>query len=222
MTAPVITARPETSVRDLAALMTSHHISGLPIVTSEGELVGIVTEGDLLYKEIMPKPAEPPTLVRRLPIRAVIEAESHVRKAEGVRAFELMTTPVVTVTEAASVHEIASVMVRYGINRLPVLRTGRLVGIVSRADVLKAFRRPDAELAEVIRESLLHDLWIDLEKVTVEVHDGIVYLDGVVERKSEKDLAEKWAVMADGVVEVRNRLTFEVDDARVGFAVPRR
>ena len=59
MTSPVITARPETTVRDLAALMIAHHISGIPIVTAEQELVGIVTEGDLLYKEVLPKPAEP-------------------------------------------------------------------------------------------------------------------------------------------------------------------
>jgi CBS domain-containing protein len=222
MTAPVITARPETTVRDLAALMTTHHISGIPILTAEQELVGIVTEGDLLYKEVVPKPHEPPSIVRRLPIRAVVAAEEHARKAEGVRAYELMTTPVMTVTETATVHEIAGVMVKYAINRVPVMRAGRLIGIVSRADVLKAFRRPDEELTEAIRESLIHDLWIDMSKVTVRVREGVVYLDGVVERKSEMDLAEKWAGMADGVVEVRNRLTYQVDDARVAPELPRR
>ncbi len=222
MTSPVLTARPETTVRDLAALMTTHHISGIPIVTAEQELVGIVTEGDLLYKEVLPKPAEPPVIVRRLPIRAVVAAEEHVRKAEGVRAYELMTTPVMTVTETATVHEIAGVMVKHGINRVPVMRAGRLAGIVSRADVLKAFRRSDAELTEAIRESLIHDLWIDMAKVTVEVRDGIVYLDGVLDRKSEMDLAEKWAAMADGVVEVRNRLTYQLNDARIAPELPKR
>jgi CBS domain-containing protein len=222
MTSPVITARPDTTVRDLAAVMTTHHISGIPIVTEELELVGIVTEGDLLYKEVVPKPHDLPSIVRRLPIRAVVAAEEHARKAEGVRAYELMTTPVMTVTETATVHEIAGVMVKHGINRVPVMRAGRLVGIVSRADVLKAFLRSDAELTEVIRESLIHDLWIDMSRVTVEVREGIVYLDGVVERKSEMDLGEKWAAMADGVVEVRNRLTYQLDDARVAPEFPGR
>ena len=149
-------------------------------------------------------------------------AAEHVRKAEGVRAYEVMTTPVMTVTETATVHEIAGVMVKHGINRVPVMRAARLAGIVSRADVLKAFRRSDAELTEAIRESLIHDLWIDLAKVTVEVRDGVVYLDGVVERKSETDLAEKWAAMADGVVEVRNRLTYQLNDARIAPELPRR
>jgi CBS domain-containing protein len=222
MTSPVITARPETTIRDLAALMTTHRISGIPVVTAEHQLVGIVTEGDLLYKEVVPKPQEPPAAVRRLPIRAIVEAHEHARKAEGTRAYELMTSPVLTVTETATVHEIAEVMVHHGINRVVVLRAGRVVGIVSRADVLKAFRRPDAELAEVIRHSLTHDLWIDLSRVTIDVKDGVVFLDGTVERKSEKELADKWASMADGVVEVRNRLVFALDDGHIRPELPRR
>ncbi|MDR7418655.1 MAG: CBS domain-containing protein [Armatimonadota bacterium] len=222
MTSPVITARPETTIRDLAALMTTHHISGVPIVTAEHELVGIVTEGDLLYKEVVPRPHEPPAVVRRLPLRSVLEAHDQARKAEGTRAYEIMTSPVLTVSEMATVHEIAHVMVKHKINRVVVLRANRVVGIVSRADILKAFRRPDAELAEAIRHSLAHDLWIDLSRVTVEVKDGVVFLDGTVERRSEKELAEKWAMMADGVVEVRNRLTYTVDDALIRPELPRR
>lgn len=222
MTAPVISALPETTIRDLAALMTTHRISGIPIVTAEHDLVGIVTEGDLLYKEVLPRPQAPPAVVRRLPIRAVIEAHEQARKAEGTRAFELMSSPVLTVSETTPVHEIARVMVQHRINRVVVLRAGRVVGIVSRADILKAFRRPDAELAEVIRHSLMHDLWLDLARVTVEVKDGVVYLDGAVERKSEKDLAEQWAAMADGVVDVRNRLTYTLDDAQIRPGLPRR
>lgn len=215
MTSPVVTVWPETTIKDLAVMMTTHRISGIPIVTSEHELVGIVTEGDLLYKEVLPRPADPPPLVRRLPIRSIVEATEHARKAEGTRAYEIMTTPVITVTETAPVHEIADIMVRHGINRVVVLRAGRVVGIVSRADILKAFRRPDTELADAIRSSLVHDLWIDLGKVTVAVIDGVVHLDGQVARKSERDLAEKWAAMADGVVEVRSRLTYAIDDAQV-------
>jgi CBS domain-containing protein len=220
MTTPVITARPETTVKDLAAIMTTHRISGVPIVNEELELVGIVTEGDLLYKEIQPRPAEPSRLARRLPLRGVLRAEEHARKAEAARAFEIMTSPVLTVSETATVHEIAQVMVTHGINRVVVMRAGRVAGIVSRADILKAFRRPDAELAELIRQSFQHDLWIDLSDVTVEVRDGVVFLDGTVERRSERELAEKWAAMADGVVEVRNRLSYRVDDAHLRPVLP--
>ena len=222
MTSPVITARPETPVKDLVALMATHRISGIPIVTSEHELIGIVTEGDLLYKEVLPKPVEPARIVRRLPIPGIAEAAERARKAEGLRADEIMTSPVLTVTEAATVHEIAGLMVKHKINRVPVLRAGRVVGIVSRADVLKAFNRPDHEMGEAIWESLLHDLWIDVSKITIQVQNGIVHLDGTVERRSEKELVEKWAAMADGVLGVQSRLTFKLDDRTIRPELPRR
>ncbi len=222
MTSPVVTARPDARVKDLASLMATHRISGIPIVSGEHELIGIVTEGDLLYKEVLPKPAEPASIVQRLPIPGVAEAAERARKAEGLRADEVMTTPVLTVTEAATVHEIANLMVKHKINRVPVLRAGRVVGIVSRADVLKVFRRPDAELAEALRESLLHDLWIDVSRITVDVREGIVYLNGRLDRRSEKELIEKWAGMADGVVGVQSRLVYELDDRHVQPELPRR
>jgi CBS domain-containing protein len=212
MTSPVITARTDARVRDLVALMVTHHISGIPILTPAGELVGIVTEGDLLYKELEPRPAEPTGIVARLPLRSVAEAMERARKAQGVRADEIMTSPVVTVTEATPVREIAQLMVRHRINRVPVVRAGKVVGIVSRNDILKAFTRSDAELQTAIRESLRHDLWIDITRVSIAVKDGVVSLEGVVDRRSEKELAEKWAAMADGVVGLHSRLTYEVDD----------
>jgi len=212
MTSAVVTARPDTTVKDLVALMVTRRISGVPIVTQAHELVGIVTEGDLLYKEVLPKPAEPAAIVQRLPIPGITEAAERARKAEGLRADEVMTTPVLTVTEAATVHEIATLMVKHKINRVPVLRAGRVVGIVSRADVLKAFRRSDAELIETIRGSLLHDLWLDTARIILDVREGIVYLHGQLDRRSETELVEKWVGMADGVVGVRSRLTYEVDD----------
>lgn len=83
-----------------------------------------------------------------------------------------MTSPVVTVTETATVHEIA----------------------------------------QAILESLWHDLWLDVAKVTVDVKEGIVYLDGRLDRRSEKKLVEKWAAMADGIVGIQSRLTYDLDD----------
>jgi CBS domain-containing protein len=222
MTSPVVTARPDARVKDLVALMATHRISGIPIVAAEHELIGIVTEGDLLYKEVLPRPTEPAPIVRRLPIPRVAEAAERARKAEGLRADEVMTTPVLTVTEAATVHEIATMMVKHKINRVPVMRAGLVVGFVSRADVLKVFSRPDAELAEAIRESLLHDLWIDVSRITVDVREGIVYLDGRLDRRSEKELIEKWAGMADGVVGVQSRLAYELDDRQIRPELPRR
>lgn len=222
MTSPVIIARPDAPVKDLAALLTTHRISGIPIVTTEHELVGIITEADFLYKEILPKPTEPRPIVQRLRLPGVAEAAERARKAEGLRAVDIMTSPVITVTEAATVHEIAGLMVQHKVNRLPVLRAGRVIGIVSRADVLKAFRRSDEELADAIREGIIQDLWVDEARLRIEVKDGIVYLEGRVDRRSEKDLVEKWAAMADGVVGVESRLTCGVDDRKFQPELPGR
>lgn len=212
MTSPVITAWPETGLKDLAALMTAHGISGIPIVAADYDLIGIVTEADLLFKEILPRPVEPTPAAQRLHLPGIAEAAERARKAEGLRALDIMTSPVITVTEDAPVHEIAGLMVKHKINRVPVLRSDRLVGIVSRADVLKTFRRSDEELAEAIREAIQNDLWLDAASLGINVRDGVVYLEGKLDRRSEKDLVEKWAQMADGVLGVKSRLTYEVND----------
>jgi CBS domain-containing protein len=222
MTSPAITAPPYTRVKDLVALMITHRISGIPIVSTDHELVGIVTEADILFKEILPKPHEPAPIARRLHLPGIAEAAERARKAEGLRADEIMTSPVITVTEAAAVHEIAGLMTKYKVNRIPVLRAGKVVGIVSRADVLKAFTRNDEDLAEAIREGILHDLWVDISKLTIAVKDGVVYLDGTLDRRSEKELVEKWASLADGVVGVESRLTYLTDDREIRPELPRR
>ncbi len=222
MTSPAITARPDARVKDLVALMITHRISGIPIVTADHELVGIITEADILFKEVLPKPHEPTPIAQRLHLPGIAEAAERARKAEGLRADEIMTSPVITVTEAATVHEIAGLMVKHKVNRIPVLRAGKVVGIVSRADVLKAFTRTDQDLTEAIREGILHDLWVDISKLAIEVKDGIVHLEGTLDRRSEKELVEKWAALADGVVGIESRLTYETDDREIRPELPRR
>jgi osmotically-inducible protein OsmY len=95
------------------------------------------------------------------------------------------------------------------------MRDGRLVGIVSRADIVRALTRTDAEVAEAVRATLLHELWLDVTQIGIDVHDGVVGLDGRVERRSERDLVTRWATAVDGVVSVQNRLAFEYDDRDV-------
>jgi len=211
MTAPVFTVRPETSVRDIAALMLTYKISGLPVVTPDEELLGIVTEADLLYKESGLK-REELTFWKALPLGRMPEA---IRKAEGVSAADLMSSPVLTVEEDTPLREVAAVMVRRKINRLPVMRAGRLVGIVSRNDILRAFVRTDQELAKAVREGLLHGLWIDVTPLKIDVMDGVVYLEGEVDRRSDKMLAEQWVSAIDGVIKVDSTLTYRHDDRRV-------
>ncbi len=204
MTTPVVTVREDTCVKEVAEVLLRHRISGVPVLSAGGELVGIVTEADLLYKELperaggwrlRPDPAE-------------------VRKRAALTARDLMTRPVLTVEEDAPLREAARLMAQHRVNRLPVLREGKLVGIVSRADVIKALAREDAELERAVRESLLRDLWVDPATVQVRVEEGVVYLEGTVDRWSDKELVERWVAGVDGVVSVHSALTYRVDDRR--------
>jgi CBS domain-containing protein len=212
MTSPVITVRPDATVKEIASLMLAHHISGLPVVSAGNEVIGIVTETDLLHKER--GPLVPDGRLRHA-FRSLHRGRDLRKKAGGLTASDLMSAPPITVDEAAPLHEIAALMVRRAINRVPVMRDGRLVGIVSRADIVQALTRADAEVADAVRGTLLHDLWLDISQLSVEVRDGVVALGGQVERWSERELAARWAAAVDGVVAVDNHLEFEYDDREV-------
>jgi CBS domain-containing protein len=110
-------------------------------------------------------------------------------------------------------------MVKRRINRLPVVRQGRMTGIISRADVLRVFTRPDPEISEAVWKSISHDLPIDVSSVMIEVLDGMVYLYGTVTADSDKTLLERWSAMVDGVIGVQSWLTTEpVDPKPIGRA----
>ncbi len=205
MSSPAVMVREDTPVKEVAELLVRRRISGVPVVSESGELVGILTEADLLYKEL---PEERGGWLFR-------PDPQDVRKREGLVAKDLMTWPVFTVGEETLLREAVRLMARHRVNRLPVVREGRVVGIVSRADVLKALVRDDAELQRAVREALLWELWIDPATVHVQVEDGVVYLDGAVDRWSDKELVERWVAGIDGVVAVRSRLTYRLDDRRL-------
>ena len=134
-------------------------------------------------------------------------------KAAGDTAAELMTAPAVTVGPEVSVAEAAKLLDRHGIKRLPVVDdAGRLLGIASRADLLKVFLRSDEDIHREVREDvLLHTMWLDPDRFTVDVRDGVVTLAGPLEFRSLIPIAVRLVHGVDGVVD---RLWFEVDDAR--------
>ncbi len=201
MTSPVVTVLPETDVRDVVTTMLAHHVSGVPVVTAAAELVGIVTEGDLLHKESPASHGKPGSGDRPGAVTRTAD------KARGVMARELMTSPVVTVDEDTPLREAVGLMVSKQINRVPVMRGSQLVGIVARADALRALVRPDEEIAAAVREALLHGVRITLSGLRFWVRNGIVHLEGTLGSRAEKELAERWIAAIDGVVEVESRVT---------------
>jgi CBS-domain-containing membrane protein len=210
MTRDVVTVDEETPFKELTQLLADCHISAMPVLDSDARVVGVVSEADLLLKEEFP---EGPTGRlfegrRRRATRA---------KATGDTAVELMTAPAITVGPDASVAEAARRLHRHHIKRLPVIDpAGPLVGIVSRADLLNVFLRSDEAIARDVRHDVLQRaLWVDPDTVTVEVHEGVVTLTGRLERRSLIPITVSLVHGVDGVVEVVDRLGFEVDDSTI-------
>jgi len=210
MTRNVVTVRPGTPYKDLVALMSEHAIGALPVVDvvdSEGRLVGMVSETDLLAKERASALRRPVSLAR---------AEH--RKAHGEVAEQLMTSPVVTARPDDTLTRAARRMRRARVHHLPVVEvTGRLVGIVSRGDLLKPYLRSDESIRhEVTTEVLCRLMALPPETVEVSVADGVVTLCGELETTGSADLAVRLTEAIEGVVGVHNRLACRLDDAEPG------
>jgi CBS domain-containing protein len=208
MTAEVVTVRPSTPFRDLVRLLERHRISALPVVDDAGRPVGIVSEADLLVKEGYPHGAQDAGLVDGVRYRRRLS------KALGATAAEVMAAPVLTVAVGASVVDAARLMVREGVKRLPVVdEEGKLAGIVTRADLLKVFLRPDPAIGwEVEHDVVRERLGFAPGSVGIEVRDGVVSLRGEVERRSQVPALIRHVQAVEGVVEVDAQLTWRIDD----------
>ena len=210
MTTAVVTVGSETPLRDVAVLLTERRISGLPVV-DDGRVVGVVSEGDILAKE-RGRVAERRGLFGvLLDDRATAEL-----KLEARTAGTAMTSPALTIAPNRPVAEAAGTMVDEGVNRLPVVDAeGTLLGIVTRADLVRAFVRTDDELAEDIREGvLLKALWITPGNVNVVVNEGVVRLSGEVENRATAEMLPDFVQRVPGVVAVRSDVTWEDENGR--------
>ena len=201
MVRAVVTTSSDTTVEQLARLMINLRISGVPVADRDGRLVGIVTEGDLLRRvetgteRHRPRWSEPFSSSSRL---AAAYIKSHAK-----RVADIMTREVFSVEELATLGEIADLLETKRIKRVPVMHDGKIVGIVSRADLLKVLASGGAKTAHeeqdrTIRAQLLAELreqkWADASEGRVVVSDGVVHLWGIVgsedERRALRILAE--------------------------------
>lgn len=219
MTSPVISVRPETQIKEVARLLVEHRISGLPVVDDAGRVLGVVSEGDLLVKE------QDPDAFRHRPLARIFgESEETllmIAKAEARTAGDAMTAPAITIDASRSVHVAATMMVEGRINRLPVTEGDSLIGIVTRADIVRTFVRTDDELAETIRNDvLLHAMWIDPAEFTVSVAEGVATIHGRVERRSTAAMIGPMVEMVPGVVAVNADIAWSVDDREIEAPAP--
>ncbi len=186
--------------------MRSRDISALPVLDPGDHVVGVVSEADLLLKEEGLDMEPPPLFERR-------RRRGERAKAAGKLAQELMTRPAVTVSALAPIPEAARTMHRNGVKRLPVVDDrGRLVGIVSRADLIKVFLRSDEEIHAEAEDTLALSLRVHPSAMLVSVRDGVVRLEGRVRNRSEIAATVNQVRTIDGVVAVETELDFEVDD----------
>ncbi|MET8944964.1 CBS domain-containing protein [Streptomyces sp. NPDC004542] len=201
MTTAVVRVRPDTGFKDIAVRLAEHGITAVPVVDDRDHPVGVVSEADLLRAaRSRPGPGGQP-------------ADEHPPAADSAAAPAstakgLMTAPVVTARPQWSVVEAARAMARHKVKRLPVVDDAdRLVGIISRADLVKVFLRRDVAIYEEITTDVLtRTLGLDPASVTVRVADGRVTLTGVVPHQSLIPIAVRLCESVDGVVDVTNRL----------------
>ncbi|GAA1599449.1 MULTISPECIES: CBS domain-containing protein [Kribbella] len=199
MTKDVVTVAEDTPFKAVAAVLAEHHISAVPVRGTHGWIAGVVSETDLLYKE---KKQRPGRLHRKA--RA---------KADALTAGQLMTSPAVTIEGGCTLDEAARLMAARGLTRLVVMDGDKLAGIVTRSDLLSAYVASDQEiLARVHRDVVDRHLWDDPQAVQVAVQEGVVTLTGQVERRSTVAFADQLVRGVDGVVAVRNELTWMTDD----------
>jgi CBS domain-containing protein len=212
MTRTVVSVGASTGYKEIVEILVDHSITAVPVVDDGGRVVGIVSEADLLYKtEFAAQPNPTSRLWERKRVR---EARD---KAAADTAGELMTAPAIVINARATVGTAATLMDLRSVKRLPVVdEEGRLVGIVSRGDILRLFLRHDADIEREIRdEVLLHDLWIDPDEISVEVAHGVVTLGGAVDRHSTIGIVVKLVQRVAGVVDVVSHLSYHIDDRRI-------
>jgi CBS-domain-containing membrane protein len=215
MVRAVVTASPDTTVEELARLMINLRISGVPIMDKDGRLVGMVTEGDLLRR--VETGTEPHRARWSEPFSSNSRLAAEYIKSHAKRVADIMTREVCSVEESATLGEIADLLETKHFKRVPVVHDGKIVGIVSRADLLKVLVSGGAETAHeeqdrTIRIQLLAELreqkWADPSESRVVVSDGIVHLWGIVGSENERRALRIAAENTPGVRGVEDHMEF--------------
>lgn len=210
MNARVIALKRTADFKEIVSVLRQHHVSACPVVNDAGQVIGVVSEADLLFKE-----ADPGTPCGSIRLRWKLSEES---KVNAVTAGHLMTSPAVTIHPDTPVSVAARVMQDRRLKRLPVVTDdGTLIGILSRADVLSVYERPDADILNEVRTVIMTgEFALDPADFGVTVTAGIVTITGMI--KDQDTALELVARVrhAEGVVAVRDRLTIgeESSDAR--------
>jgi CBS domain-containing protein len=202
MSTHVIVVRKDAPFKEIAARLREFRVSAFPVVDDDRTVIGVVSEADLLAKVALDGGDSGM-------LTGMLRRSDH-DKAAGITAGELMTHPAVTITPDEPTEQAARLMYVRRVKRLPVVDAeGHLVGIISRADVLAAYNRPDEEIRrEILDEVILNQLLLDPDRFNVTVQDGIVTLAGTPDNPQlGRDIVASVRHVR-GVVAVRDRLSY--------------
>lgn len=214
MTRDVITVAPQTSIREAASRMVDHSVSGLPVVDEQGKLVGVLSEGDLILRQ---------RARQRVPWwRAFFQDGERLareyQKAAGTTVAEVMTKAVISVSPDLPIEAAALILDQRRIRRVPVVADGRVVGIVSRGDLVKILAKApspvggptsDSQLVSEMRARLANEPWVSHHGIVVDAENGELLIWGLVASEAEKSAVETMARALPGVKGVRSRLLVE-------------
>jgi CBS domain-containing protein len=203
MTEKVFTVTAGTPLKVVATRMLEYGVSGMPVVEGD-RVLGVISETDILFKE---RPA--PDRKGLVDWLVHYAEDPPIQKLEARTAGQAMTIPPVTIASGRPISDAATLMLELRIDRLPVVDSGRLVGIVTRADLVRAFTRSDEELAaEIRRGGMLERLWMDPGRLEVTVDQGNVVLGGDLDSEDMAESIVEFAKRTPGVVSVESTLTW--------------
>ncbi|HDZ48150.1 hypothetical protein LCGC14_0026140 [marine sediment metagenome] len=213
MTPKVVSVGPDAEVREIAQLLLNHHISAVPVVDEEHRVIGIVSEGDLMRRV---KNDEDHGRSWWLTLFTGGKSDSDYVKSHGRKAHEVMTPNPMTVEENTPLHTIARLLEKHRIKRVPVVRDGKLVGIVSRANLLQGMANAavaptqspmdDRKIREAILKELEDNTSVQTESISLVVDGGVVEIWGLVESQEQKQAVTVAAENVSGVMKVENHL----------------
>ena len=218
MTRDVITVAPDMLLKDVAQLLVDNRISGVPVCGPKGEVLGVVSETDILRKEEGFSPDLP-----RLLAWLVSRLDGELQKITARTAGEAMSAPALTVRPTQHVSEVARVMVDTMINRLPVVNGNGLVGIVSRADLVRAFTQADDAIKSEVRDDVLRrTMLLSPGDFEISVEQGRVRVSGRVSTQADAEILKRCVQRIPGVLDVETDLQWApVDSRRNPLRAPR-
>jgi CBS domain-containing protein len=208
MTRHVAAVMPEASLKGAAAVLAQRHVSGVPVIDGNRVVIGVLSESDIVYREAGGSYGA--QFVHSL----TLPKDQPDRKAQATTVRDAMSSPAITIGSKQPVDKAARTMVNKGVRRLPVVDAdGQLVGIVTEADLVRAFIRSDEEVAREIRKDVFERrLWLDPASIDIHVHEGEVELSGQVETRADARLVPGFVEQVPGVLRVLSKLSWREDE----------